>query len=142
MFNNEILKINYSFDKSKQLFGSSIGSLIIRDIATGEMQTIDDQISEHKSWVRSIKKDRYRKYWVATSNQLSVLDSKFRVLKKFKVKQHVSFYGHLETLFFSSDKRFIFWWTGKNKVDMFNLITMRYVATLEDFIEGIYKTFF
>jgi len=102
LFNNEILKVNSTFCGKKQVFGSSIGSLIIRDQETGDQFLRTAHLKDNRAWVRTIAKDKFGRYWVSTTNELVVYDRHFRLLKNFKAKQHVSYYGHLETFFMDS----------------------------------------
>jgi len=136
LFNNEILKIGYTFDKKKQIFGSSVGSLIVRDIHKGKMKVITNHLMDNRAWVRGISKDSLSHYWIATSNQLSVFDSNFRILKAFFVKQHVSFYGHLETFFMSSDRRIGYWWTSREHLAVIDINKRKFLYTISKMVDG------
>jgi len=86
LFNNEILKINSSFCGHQQIFGSSIGSLIIRNRETGDQFVRISNSKQKRAWVRTIAKDKFGCYWVSTTNDLTVFNKDFKQLKFYLAK--------------------------------------------------------
>lgn len=136
LFNNEILKVNSTFCGKKQVFGSSIGSLIIRDKETGDQFVKTTHLKAKRAWVRTITKDKFGRYWVSTTNELVVYDKKFRLLKNFPAKQHVSYYGHLETFFLSADQDFGYWWNSRESIQVFAVRSLKYMHTIHNLVDG------
>lgn len=136
LFNNEILKVNSTFCGKKQIFGSSIGTLIIRDKETRDQFVKTDHLRSKRAWVRTILKDKYGKYWVSTSNELGIYDRQFRLLKTYPAKKHVSYYGHIETFFMSADQKRGYWWYSRVSLQAFSIQTMKFLHTISNLVEG------
>ena len=61
---------------------------------------------------------------------------KFRLLKNFPAKQHVSYYGHLETFFLDSTNRFGYWWNSRETIQVFAIKSYKYMHTIHDLVDG------
>ena len=91
---------------------------------------------QKRAWVRTIAKDKFGHYWVSTTNNLTVYNRDFRQVKFFLAKQHVSYYGHIETFFFSPDYKFGYWWNSREEIQVYCVRTQRHCYTLEKLVKG------
>lgn len=135
-FKNEIIKINLTFDRKKIIFGTSIGNLVIEDKETRKQLIKLDHLGGRRSWVRTIMRDSYKQYWVCTTISLAVYDKDFRLVKNFKVRREISFYGNFRPFFESQNKKLGYWWTSRRELAMVDLKSRRVICTMPGMTKG------
>ena len=129
--------MNSSFNKKSLIFGSSVGDLTIKNLETGEVQIKSEHLMGKRTWIRSIKKDKYHRYWVGSTLQLAVYDKNFKLVKNFIVEEEVNFYGNFNTFYLDGKKQRGYWWVSRSKIDVIDLRTMRVIYSIFNLVKGI-----
>lgn len=131
--------MNSTFKNDSLIYGSSVGELIIQNLNSGKFFMKNNNNFNKSTWIRSITKDPFNRYWIATTLKLFIYDENFRLLKSFPVEEEVNYYSNFLT-FLSARIKKGYWWVSKTKLYAFDIKSVRFLYKISNLVTS--KFFF